>query len=130
MEKSQGEGSRGGKVVGHTRSGKPIYEGKSNASHMKDRASTEHGQIVPGAKSKEHHKEYSIQDHMDAMHFHEAEHKKASSETAKERHHRAMRYHDDEIIEQHGDAPVTDEQKQAYKQSKEHYLKEDSKKGK
>lgn len=27
LYKSKGEGSRGGKVIGHTKSGKPIYEG-------------------------------------------------------------------------------------------------------
>lgn len=42
LEKS--EGSRGGKVIGHTKSGKPIYESHSHESH----------------------KEYSADDHADA----------------------------------------------------------------
>lgn len=31
--KAQGEGSRGGKVIGHTRSGKPIYENSNHPDH-------------------------------------------------------------------------------------------------
>lgn len=33
LEKSQGEGSRGGKVIGHTKSGKPIYDTHYHESH-------------------------------------------------------------------------------------------------
>ena len=46
-----GEGSKGGKVIGHTNSGKPIYEGK-NGQH-------------------EDYKNYSEQDHWDAADIHD-----------------------------------------------------------
>jgi len=49
---SSGEGTRGGRVIGHTSSGKPIYQGHSNEGHgdfkaqdHKD-ASAMHGEIV------------------------------------------------------------------------------------
>ena len=32
LEKGGGEGSRGGKIIGHTKSGKPIYESKSTTT--------------------------------------------------------------------------------------------------
>lgn len=46
--KSEGEGSRGGKVIGHTTSGKPIYGSFDHAAH----------------------KDFSAQDHADAAHIH------------------------------------------------------------
>jgi hypothetical protein len=52
IQKGGGEGSRGGKVIGHTKSGKPIYA---------------HGEPI-------HNKDYSKQYHLDAA----AAHKKAS----------------------------------------------------
>lgn len=33
IEKAKGEGSRGGKVIGHTKSGKPIYDTSNHAKH-------------------------------------------------------------------------------------------------
>lgn len=32
LEKSQGEGSGGGKIIGHTKSGKPIYDSQTKDS--------------------------------------------------------------------------------------------------
>lgn len=49
LEKAEGEGSRGGKVIGHTKSGKPIYE---NANH-------------------EGHKNFTIAEHNDAIDLHQ-----------------------------------------------------------
>lgn len=43
LEKSQGEGSRGGKIIGHTKSGKPIYDSYSHSGH-KDFTAYEHSQ--------------------------------------------------------------------------------------
>lgn len=34
LQKSQGEGSRGGKVIGHTKSGKPIYDRFDHPGHV------------------------------------------------------------------------------------------------
>lgn len=50
VRKAMGEGTRGGKVIGHTKSGKPIYQGKS-ALHVD-------------------HKKWSKQDHKDASKIH------------------------------------------------------------
>lgn len=46
-----GEGSKGGHVIGHTKSGKPVYKGKNQAS------------------SKEY-KDFTSEDHADASHLH------------------------------------------------------------
>jgi len=63
----RGEGSRGGKVIGHTKSGKPVYA----SSHRKRK----------GAE------EWSREDHKDAVGFHEKErdrHGAASRQAAEE----------------------------------------------
>lgn len=53
IEKSlQGEGSKGGKVIGHTKSGKPIYEN------------------VNPTGNTHHYKKFSKQDHLDAAEHH------------------------------------------------------------
>lgn len=52
-----GEGSRGGHVIGHTKSGKPVYRGTIN---QKD------GKTFPAG-----HEEYSKQDHLDAAEAHQ-----------------------------------------------------------
>ena len=46
-----GEGSRGGNIIGHTKSGKPIYESASHSSHKK----------------------FSVDDHLDAAEAHDSE---------------------------------------------------------
>lgn len=53
----KGEGSRGGKIIGHTKSGKPIY---NTANHLK-------------------HKDFSKEDHMEAAGIH---HKKSTASDA------------------------------------------------
>lgn len=50
------EGSRGGKVIGHTRSGKPIYE-KVNHSEHKDYTKEEKWDIEQTHWEKKHPKE-------------------------------------------------------------------------
>ena len=40
-----GEGSKGGKVIGHTKSGKPIYENAKHASH-REFTSSEHKEAI------------------------------------------------------------------------------------
>jgi hypothetical protein len=50
LEKATGEGSRGGKVIGHTKSGKPIYEGHFGHSYS--------------------YKNFTAQDHKDAAEKH------------------------------------------------------------
>ena len=47
---SKGEGSRGGRIIGHTRSGKPIYASNGRSAW------------------KKHHKGFNEQDHKDAEH--------------------------------------------------------------
>ena len=53
-QKNDGEGSRGGKVIGHTKSGKPIYE-----THSAEEAHSLHPNFTP-------------KDHEEARHFHSA----------------------------------------------------------
>lgn len=55
LQKAGGEGSRGGKVIGHTKSGKPIYEGKMGQDEI--------------------YRDYSEQDHFDAADLHKKEYK-------------------------------------------------------
>jgi hypothetical protein len=54
LNKSIGEGSRGGSVIGHTKSGKPVYDKFSHADH----------------------KDFDRNDHLDAMFIHEKIHRK------------------------------------------------------
>jgi len=51
-----GEGSRGGKVIGHTKSGKPIYDVSGHSW----------GPKAHGAHMAKHAKDFSAQDHKDA----------------------------------------------------------------
>lgn len=53
---TEGEGSRGGHVIGHTQSGKPIYRGAISPT----------GKVRPQG-----HEEYSKQDHLDAAKVHD-----------------------------------------------------------
>lgn len=73
LEKGGGEGSRGGKVIGHTKSGKPIYDSSGHKEH----------------------KNFSHQDHTDA-----AEHHDKLWEEAKSRgDHEKAAEHDDHSME-------------------------------
>lgn len=62
----KGEGSKGGKVIGHTKSGKPIYA-KNN---IPVKGSSQYHQIKEGKRShqewEENHKDFTKEDHMDA----------------------------------------------------------------
>ena len=62
--KGAGEGSRGGKIVGHTRSGKPIYDSFSHPSH----------------------KEFSANDHHDAAGVHYGKADRARKQENKDAH--------------------------------------------
>lgn len=55
-----GEGSRGGKVIGHTKSGKPIYEDGNFKKDYKDFTSEEHekNQIELKTRAKEAYKKW------------------------------------------------------------------------
>jgi hypothetical protein len=79
-----GEGSKGGKVIGHTKSGKPIYDNSNNTAHH----------------------DFTREDHEDAKNLHdklagehtsksltlggEGHHTKAYKETQKGDHHRTQ----------------------------------------
>lgn len=67
-----GEGSRGGKVIGHTRSGKPIYDVTGYKSSPKEGAHPdEHVWTGKGReKHKEDHKDFTKEDHEDAIEIH------------------------------------------------------------
>ena len=60
IEKAKGEGSKGGKIIGHTKSGKAVYE-KHNADHKE-------------------YKEFKVADHIDAAGIHRKEKEKTSVE--------------------------------------------------
>jgi hypothetical protein len=86
LEKGKGEGSRGGKVIGHTRSGKPIYEDHKHASHAK----------------------FTSADHDDAVSKHETayeNHKEAAAEADDEEDDASYDEHSD-LAEQHKAAMV------------------------
>lgn len=73
-----GEGSRGGKVIGHTRSGKPIYAG--------------HG--APDTRGSEGPDTWTDRDHEDAAGTHVAAMQRAGNDAAATEHHRAWaQYH-------------------------------------
>lgn len=55
-----GEGSRGGKVIGHTKSGKPLYGPKSWRGHMPFLSDY-----------REKHKDFSVEDHREAAEIHD-----------------------------------------------------------
>lgn len=59
-----GEGSRGGKIIGHTSSGKPIYSPKTLAQYKKENTG---GGVLPKTQS---HDDYEKKDHEDAAEFH------------------------------------------------------------
>lgn len=88
---SKGEGSKGGHVIGHTKSGKPVYKGKDQAS------------------SKEY-KDFSAQDHKDASKIHADEsykHSDTFNTTSSPEHAsyaRAMQQHHVDASSSHAEA--------------------------
>jgi len=78
-----GEGARGGIIIGHTRSGKPIYQGSNTPQH-------------------DSHKKFTSDDHHDASELHRRRSLKASNEKDWEgasRHNYASNYHYKQKIE-------------------------------
>jgi hypothetical protein len=63
MFKGEGEGSRGGKIIGHTSGGKPVY---ANARHPE-------------------HKAFSKEDHLEAAHMHHGARERLADEHYKQR---------------------------------------------
>lgn len=77
--KSEGEGSRGGKIIGHTSSGKPIYAGPGkDAVYDKTVARRE---TIPSFRKR--HKGWTPEDHKEAEAAHKEAEKKANEEAAK-----------------------------------------------
>jgi hypothetical protein len=84
LSKGLGEGTRGGKVIGHTKSGKPIYAGhgehaspahKEAIDHLTEKRGG-HGGTYPeqaGAALRTAHPDYTAQDHIDAAEAHKQE---------------------------------------------------------
>lgn len=57
-----GEGSKGGRVIGHTSSGKPVYAGHSNPAHKEFTGAEHH------SAAKVHEKERNkLNDHMERL---------------------------------------------------------------
>ncbi len=65
LNKSKGEGSRGGKVIGHTKSGKPIYDSHDHSSH----------------------KNFTKQDHKDAADIHHKLSEKTKNKKESKKHY-------------------------------------------
>lgn len=63
------EGSRGGKVIGHTRSGKPIYGQKHTAIPNRDKSPANFNSAVQ--QHVDSHEGYTHEDHYDAYNAHE-----------------------------------------------------------
>lgn len=61
---AKGEGSKGGKIIGHTKSGKPIYASNKKFS------SIPHHIILPVEEHKELHKGFTTHDHIEAAQAH------------------------------------------------------------
>ena len=103
LVKGGGEGSRGGKVVGHTSSGKPIYQShQHNDIHgQKPAHAARHGNF------DRHYADYKSGDHIDAQHHHlehSRKHHEAAEDLAKEgkhdeasEHTKAAHYHQAQI---------------------------------
>lgn len=74
-----GEGSRGGKIVGHTSSGKPIYMTHGHPSHKEftakehSEAAKAHGAVLKEEEGKgvlERKSAFDLKKHTQAMNFH------------------------------------------------------------
>lgn len=101
LSKAHGEGSRGGKVVGHTKSGKPIY-GSASASH-------------------ESYKNFTPQDHRDAVKIHEEANRHDQAES---HHEEAKRIVTDKSAKKRGLNTSDDNKKQLkqhLKDNEEHF---------
>ncbi len=69
LAKSEGAGSRGGHIIGHTRSGKPIYA-SSHESYSKVLSGGDGHKPLSAQKTHEAHPSYNIDDHADAAEAH------------------------------------------------------------
>lgn len=102
---SKGEGSKGGKIIGHTKSGKPVYQSKSGHDC----------------------KDFSEEDHRDAARFHSSE----SSKYVNKQANSEQEYHSNRAIARHHDQQHTIHTQSAHEaRGKEHKasLSEDEKK--
>jgi hypothetical protein len=61
--KKGGEGSKGGKVIGHTKSGKPVYDHSDNKSLH---SSNSHGGILSNALVRDKYSDFTHEDHEDS----------------------------------------------------------------
>lgn len=91
--KAQGEGSRGGKIIGHTKSGRPIYDAESNNKHVNF--------------SKEDHKD-AKQAHIDKIDEHHNAYWKAKSDAKRKEHEDATNYHRKQAMFHHNSAAEYD----------------------
>ena len=130
LEKGGGEGSRGGKVIGHTSSGKPIYEHKEGPLSAGSRAKRHGGTQMGIHKYKEHaasHEGFTAQDHEDAYDHHAAEAGKARAKA--DQHHRngnhAASTKWDTIASSHWRAAKAHNEERKAKDTSSHTLKSD-----
>ena len=72
IQKAKGEGARGGKVIGHTKSGKPIYESASHPSHRNDFSKEDHDDAIALHNKKMKEDKGNETTHYNAVDKHEA----------------------------------------------------------
>lgn len=89
-----GEGSKGGKVIGHTRSGKPIYENRDSGGNIthKGKFSTYSGHSMDDPN---HYSYFTMSDHKNAAELHRGMERKYSKNKTKaardlKDHHNSM----------------------------------------
>lgn len=116
------KGGPGSGIKGHkTASGKLIHPVISHTQWMRNRAATKLGEKVPPVKNEAHHSDYTPEDHMDAMHYHEAEYSKTSGKE-KEMHYHALRYHDAKLVDYFSRNKPSKKDKMRYAESKQRFL--------
>lgn len=94
-----GEGSRGGKVIGHTKSGKPIYEHSDN----KNLHSYDHKGSFAAQDIMKEYKHFDSNEHIEAAESLSASKKGDKSIKSKERKEKLIRNHlTQSYIKQHG----------------------------
>lgn len=95
--KAKGEGSRGGHVIGHTKSGKPVYSRQIGQGYHSFDREREQSSVEKETKA---HKGFSEQDHRDASDVHKQEAEQHRRKTLSmnsrdaEKHHKMVNYHE------------------------------------
>lgn len=102
LEKSKGEGSKGGKVIGHTKSGKPIYENHKADSEIYGKGGEKYNYQSDHIDAANKHKELAkkhLDDH--SKHWENGDHEKSDRSYEKfEKHNDIRRSHYSKSMEE------------------------------